>query len=113
LGFQDDRTFASEQGWYAAQRVGFHIGAVTATTITVVVFAFLAIAYVRRFPPVWALTATIVGELAIAVCLLIAAHYADKAATMATSNAARGCCASGRACSMVVPGEAPTRSNGS
>lgn len=102
LGFRDDRTFASEQGWYAAQRVGFHIGAATATTITVVVFAVLAIAYVRRFPPVWALTVTIVGELAIAVCLLIAAHYADKAATMATSNAARGCCVSGRAFSTSI-----------
>lgn len=88
LGFRDDQTFASERGWYAAQRVGFHIGAVAATAITLVVFAVVAVVFVRRFHPAWALIVPVIGELAIVVSLAVAGHYADKAAASAASTAA-------------------------
>jgi hypothetical protein len=88
LGFRDGQTLASEHGWYAAQRVGFHIGAVAATIITVAVLAVLVVAYLRRLHPAWALIAPIIGGVAVAVAMVVAGQYADDAARAATSAAA-------------------------
>jgi hypothetical protein len=90
LGFRDQQTLATEVGWYAAQRVGFHIGAVAATAITAAVFAAVAVVYTRRLHPAWALIVPSVGLAAVALSFLIAGHYADKAAVSATSSAAPG-----------------------
>jgi hypothetical protein len=90
LGFRDQQTLATEAGWYAAQRVGFHIGAVAATAITAAVFAVVAVVYARRLHPAWALVVPSVGLAAVALAFLIAGHYADKAAVSATSGAAPG-----------------------
>ncbi len=49
LGFRDDQTLVSEHGWYAAQRVGFHVGAIAATAITLVVFAVVAVILLAAF----------------------------------------------------------------
>jgi hypothetical protein len=86
LGFRDQQTLASTQGWYAAQRAGFHIAAITETVVTAGVLAFAAVAYVRRFPPMWILVISTVGALSIVVCALIAGHYADEAAISANSS---------------------------
>jgi hypothetical protein len=43
-GFRDQQTLASTQGWYAAQRAGFHIAAITETVVTAGVLAFAAVA---------------------------------------------------------------------
>jgi hypothetical protein len=90
LGFRDRQTLASEPGWYAAQRVGFHIGAVAATIITVAVFAVVAVVYARHLHPAWTLIVPSVGLAALALAFVIAGHYADKAAVSATSSAAPG-----------------------
>lgn len=87
VGFRDDQTLASEHGWYAAQRVGFHISALAATAITVVVSAVVAVVFVRRLHPAWVLIMPIIGELAIGVSLVFAGHFADKAAISITSTA--------------------------
>jgi hypothetical protein len=86
LGFRDQQTLASAQGWYAAQRVGFRIAAIAETVVTITVFAFAVVAYVRRFPPVWILIVSTLGGLSIVVCVLIAGHYADHAAISVNSS---------------------------
>jgi hypothetical protein len=86
LGFRDQHTLASAQGWYAAQRVGFHLTAVVDTVITAVALAIAAVAYVRRFHPIWILIIPAIGGLAIAVCFMIAGHYADQAAILVATT---------------------------
>ncbi len=85
LGFRDQQTLACAQGWYAAQRVGFHIAAITETVVTAVVFAVAAVVYIRRSHPVWILIVSTIGVLSIVVCLVIAGHYADRAAISVNS----------------------------
>ena len=80
VGFRDQHTLASVPGWYAAQRVGFHVAALADTIVTAVVFAILAVAYSRRFNPIWIVIVPVIGGLAIAVCVMIAGHQADRAA---------------------------------
>ncbi|MGH3971199.1 MAG: hypothetical protein ACRDTV_24620 [Mycobacterium sp.] len=79
LGFRSQHTLASLHGWYVAQRVGFHFAAIADTIVTVVVLAIMAVAYIR-FRPMWVLIAPIIGGIAIAVCVIIAGHHADRAA---------------------------------
>jgi hypothetical protein len=81
LGFRTQHTLASAHGWYAAQRVGFHIAAIADTIVTAAVFTIIAVAYIRRLNPMWIFVAPIVGGLAIAACMVIAGNYADHAAT--------------------------------
>ncbi len=81
LGFRTEHTLASAQGWYAAQPVGFHLAAVADSVITVAVFAIVAVLYIRRFNPRWILVVPVIGGIAVAVCFVIAGHYADQAAT--------------------------------
>lgn len=80
LGFRSQHTLASLHGWYAAQRVGFHFAAVADTFVTATVFAITAVAYVRRWNPMWILIIPAVGGFAVALCFMIAGHYADHAA---------------------------------
>ena len=80
LGFRSQHTMASLRGWYVAQRVGFHFTAVAATIVTVVVFALVAVAFIRRSSPLWFLMVPVIGELAIAICFTIAGQRADSAA---------------------------------
>lgn len=86
LGFRTQHTLASAQGWYAAQRVGFHIGAVAVTVITAAMVAVVAVAYIRRLNPMWILIAPVIGGLAIAASFMIAGRYADHAATTITTD---------------------------
>jgi hypothetical protein len=85
LGFRDQYTLASTQGWYAAQRVGFHIAAIAETVVTVAVFAIAIVAYVRRANPISIAIVSTLGGLSIVACLLIAGHYADQAAIAVNS----------------------------
>jgi SdpI/YfhL protein family len=87
LGFRDQHTLASTQGWYAAQRVGFHIAAICQTVVTATVFAVVAVAYLRRLNPMWSAIIATVGGLSVVACLLIAGHYADQAAISVNSSA--------------------------
>ena len=80
LGFRSQRTLASLHGWYVAQRVGFHFAAIAVTVVIAVVFAIIAVAYVRRVNPMWILIVPVIGWIAVAVCFMIAGHYADQAA---------------------------------
>jgi hypothetical protein len=80
LGFRTQHTLASLHGWYVAQRAGFHLAAVAATVITVIVLAFIAIAAVRRLNPWWILLVPALGGVAVGVCLVVAGHRADAAA---------------------------------
>lgn len=88
LGFRDQRTLADPQAWYAAQQVGFRFGAVADTIVTVAVFAVVAVVYLRRFHPIWVLIVPVIGQIAIAVCFVIAGHQADKAASSVASTVA-------------------------
>jgi hypothetical protein len=81
LGFRSEHTLTSLHGWYVAQRVGFHFVAISATVITVAVFAIVAVAFVRRLNAMWILIVPIVGGLAIGACVMIAGQRADHAAT--------------------------------
>jgi hypothetical protein len=87
LGFRDQQTLASTQGWYAAQRVGFRIAAIAETIVTATVFAIAIVTYARRLHPVWILIVSTLGGLSIVVCVLIAGHYADRAAISVNSSA--------------------------
>jgi hypothetical protein len=80
LGFRSQHTLASLQGWYAAQRVGFHFAAVADTIITAAVFAIVAVAFIRRLNPMWILIVPVIGGIAVGVCFIIAGHQADHAA---------------------------------
>lgn len=83
LGFRDQHTVASMQGWYAGQRVGFHFAAIAATIVTATVLAFLAVAYANHLKPMWILIIPVIGEIALVVCFVIAGRHADQAASSA------------------------------
>jgi flagellar basal body-associated protein FliL len=80
LGFRSQHTMASLHGWYVAQRVGFHFAAIADTVVTAVVFAILALVFVRRSNPIWILILPIIGGIAVGGCFVIAGHRADHAA---------------------------------
>lgn len=80
LGFRSQHTLASLHGWYVAQRVGFHFAAVADTIVTVVVFAIVAAAFIRRLNPIWILIIPIIGGIGVGVCFMIAGQKADRAA---------------------------------
>jgi len=90
VGFRSQHTLASLHGWYVAQRVGFHFAAVASTSVTVIVFAIVALAFVRRSNPMWMLFVPVIGELVIAGCFVAAGHRADNAALSIEKAAAFG-----------------------
>lgn len=80
LGFRSQATLASLQGWYVAQRVGFHFAALAASGITVAAFGLAVVVYVRRASPAWILLIPALAGLGIGVSMLLAGQRADKAA---------------------------------
>src|SRR5215475_196477 len=65
LGFRSDHTLVSAQGWFVAQRVGFHFAAIAVTVVAAVVFATVAVAYVRHLSAMWFLIVPVVGGIAV------------------------------------------------
>ncbi|OBH22010.1 hypothetical protein [Mycobacterium sp. E3247] len=90
LGFRSQHTLVSAQGWYVAQKVGFHFAATAVTMVTVVMFAVVVVAYARRLNPMWLLIVPLAAGIAVGVCLMIAGYRADHAAvTVETPNLPR------------------------
>src|SRR6202012_3998947 len=48
VGFRSPHAFATTQGWYAAQRTGFHIAAIAVTVVMLAMSAIVAVVYLRR-----------------------------------------------------------------
>jgi hypothetical protein len=80
LGFRSDHTLVSAQGWFVAQRVGFHFAAIAGTGVAAGVFVTIAVAYVRRLNARWFLIVPVIGGIAVGGCLIIAGVRADHAA---------------------------------
>jgi hypothetical protein len=87
LGFRSQHTLASLQGWYVAQRAGFHFAAIATTLVTVAVLVIVAVAYVRRLNPMWIMIVPAIGGLAVGACLIIAGQRADRAAVAVEKSA--------------------------
>jgi hypothetical protein len=88
LGFRSQHTMASLQGWYVAQRVGFHFAAVSTTVVSLAVLVFVVVAYARRLNPMWIMIVPAIGGLAVGACLILAGQRADHAAAAVEKPAA-------------------------
>ena len=78
LGFRTRRTRSSEQAWYAAQYIGFHISAIAALVVTTLVLVAVALVYIRRAHLAWVVILPVIGWIGLLVGVVVAGHYAER-----------------------------------